>query len=227
LSDETILQLSEDYEKGAVLVFYFAQQLSGVEDSGFDIASSMREMILSFDPAKETGRYASFADARKRALAAREERKKNPVQTVIAVNPVTTRLVDIQQLIQARNYDQAASELKSLLDQNPNEPRIYYSIGRLASLVATGLDEEHAEQQTAKLKEAKTAYENIIRISQKQAVDPALLSLTYVALAKIYVFFDDKTYAIGVYDEAIKLGNVNGGAYGEALAAKQQLLKDQ
>ena len=226
LADEAALQLSEDYEKGAVLVFYFAEQLKGIEDSGFDIASSMREMVLSFDPAKETGRYASFADSRKRAIAAREERKKNPVQqqSVIAVNPVTTRLVDIQKLIDQKSYKQADAELKALLAQNPNEPRVFYNIGRVASLSAQTITE--VEQQKAKLLEAKVAYENIVRLSQKQRVDPALLSLSYVALAKIYEFYDDTTY-MGLYDAAIKLGNVTGGAYNEAIAAKQRLLKNQ
>ncbi|MEO8572761.1 MAG: hypothetical protein ABI481_02240 [Pyrinomonadaceae bacterium] len=227
LSDETALQLSEDYERGAVLVFYFAEQLSGIEDSGFDIASSMREMILSFDPAKEVGRFDSFADARKRALAVRGERKNNPVSTVIAVNPVTNRLVEIQKMIDEKKYIQAESELKTLLDQNPGEPRIYYNLGRAASQIATSFDEQHAEEQKKKLQEAKVSYENVIRISQKQKVDPALLSLTYVALGKIYEFYNDSTYAIGIYDAAIKLGNVNGGAYNEALASKQRLVKNQ
>ena len=225
LSDETALQLSEDYDKGAVLVFYFAEQLKGVEDSGFDIVSSMRDMILSFDPAKETGRYASFADARQRALAAREERKRNPVQTAIAVNPVTTRLVDIQKLIDEKKYAQAETELKTLLDKNPSEPRIYYSIGRVASLSAQSLTDP--EQQNAKLLESKIAYENVVRIAEKQKIDAALLSLSYVALAKIYEFYDNNTYAIGIYDAAIKLGNVTGGAYNEALTSKQRLLKNQ
>ena len=226
LADESALHMSEDYERGAVLVFYFADQLKGIEDSGFDIASSMREMILSFDPAKETGRYASFADARTRALAAREDRRRNPTSTtVIAVNPVTSRLVDIQKMIADKSYGQAEAALKTLLEQNPNEPRIYYNIGRTASLSAQSLTD--AEQQKAKLLEAKVAFENIVRISEKQKVDPALLSLSYVALAKIYEFYDDNTYAIGIYDAAIKLGNVTGGAYGEALAAKQRLMKDQ
>jgi tetratricopeptide (TPR) repeat protein len=225
LADETALQLSEDYEKGAVLAFYFAEQLSGVEDSGFDIASSMREMILSFDPAKETGRYASFADARKRALALRDERKKNPVQqTVIAVNPVTTRLVDIQRLIDEKNYTKADADLKTLLAQNPNEPRVHYTIGRVSSFAAEAITDP--EKQAEKLREAKTAYQNVLQIAQKQPVDPALLSLTYVALAKIYEFFDDNTYAIGIYDAAIKVGNVTGGAYNEAIAAKQRLMKN-
>jgi hypothetical protein len=225
LSDETALLLSEDYEKGAVLVFYFAEQLKGIEDSGFDIASSAREMILSFDPAKETGRYASFADARKRALAAREERKRNPVQTVIAVNPVTTRLVEIQKLIDGKNYIQAESELKSLLKENPEEPRIFYNLGRIAGISAQTLTDP--EQQKARLLESKSAYDNVIKIGQKQKIDPALLSLSYVALAKIYEFYDENAFAVKIYDAAIGIGNVAGGAYGEALAAKQRLLKNQ
>ncbi|HEV8158712.1 MAG TPA: hypothetical protein VGP58_06760, partial [Pyrinomonadaceae bacterium] len=61
LSDETALQLSEAYERGAVLSFYFADQLKGLEDSGFDIAGSLREIILSLDTTKETNRLAQFA----------------------------------------------------------------------------------------------------------------------------------------------------------------------
>ncbi|HUR96541.1 MAG TPA: hypothetical protein VMZ26_00605 [Pyrinomonadaceae bacterium] len=224
LADETALQLSEDYERGAVLVFYFAEQLKGVEDSGFDIASSMREMILSFDPAKEAGTYSSFADARRRALAARGDRKNSSGSAVIAVNPVTNRLVEIQRLIDEGKYAQAESELKTLLSQNPGEPRIYYNLGRAAGLSAQSLSNE---QQRAKLLEAKVAYENIVRIAQKERVDTALLSLSYVALGKIYEFYDDSTYAAGIYDAAIKLGNVTGGAYNEAMAAKQRLLKNQ
>ena len=225
LADETALQLSEAYESGALLAFYFADQLRGVEDSGFDIASSMREMILSFDPAKETGRYASFADARKRALSAREDRKTRPTSTVVSVSPITSKLVDIQKLIDAKNYSQAGAELKTLLDQNPDEPRIYYNIGRVASLTAEKFTDP--ETQKAKLLEAKVAYENVVGISKKQKVEPALLSLSYVALAKIYKFYDEKGMAIALFDAAIKVGNVTGGAYGEALNAKQDMLKDQ
>ncbi|MEO6334814.1 MAG: hypothetical protein ABIO91_07500 [Pyrinomonadaceae bacterium] len=225
LADDALLQLSEDYDKGAVMVFYFAEQLKGVEDSGFDVASSMREMILSFEPAKEAGHYDSFALARKRALAAREERKKNPTQTVIAVNPVTNRLVEIEKLIDEKNFSKAETELKSLLERNAGEPRIYYNLGRAVSLSAQGLaDSQH---QKAKLQEAKVAFDNVIRISQKERVDPALLSLTYVALAKIYEFYDENAYAVKIYDAAIGVGNVAGGAYAEALASKQRLLKNQ
>ncbi|NOT46148.1 MAG: hypothetical protein HOP17_00160 [Acidobacteria bacterium] len=225
LSDETALRLSEDYEKGAILSFYFAEQLNGFEGSGFDIASSMKDMVLVFDGTKETDRLGQFAEARKRATAARDDRKKNPTATnVIVENPVTNKLVEIQKLIDAKNYVQASAELKQLREKNPAEPRIYYNIGRVASLSAEAITEE--EKQKAKLLEAKVAFENVLRTATN-TTDAALLSLTYVALAKIYEFYNERTYAIAVYDKAIQLGPVNGGAHAEALNAKARLIKEQ
>ena len=224
LADETALQLSEDYEKGAILVFYFAEQLKGFEDSGFDIASSMKEMILSFDPAKETGRLAQFADARKRAVVAREERRKNPTTSSIIENPVSTRLIEIQKLIDAKNYVQANTELKLLLAKNPQESRIYYNIGRVASLSAESITEIDKQKQA--LLDAKVAYENVLR-SATRSTDVALISLSYVALAKIYEFYDEKGYAAALYDKAIQIGPVTGGAHDEAISAKARLIKEQ
>ena len=224
-ADETALRLSDEYERGSVLAFYFAEQMDGLEDSGFDIASSFREMILSFDPAKEASRYESFAEARKRAIAAREAGKKNAGTAIIAENPVTTRLIEIQKTIEAKNYVQAGTDLKQLLDKNPDEPRIHYNLGRVASLSAEGVTDP--ETQKSKLLEAKTAYEQVIKLSQKRKVDPALLSLSYVALAKIYEFYDENSYAAAVYDAAIKLGPVTGGAFKEAIDAKARLIKEQ
>ena len=225
-ADETNLRLSEDFENGAVLSFYFADQLKGVEESGADIAAAMREMLLSFDPAKEAGRYDRYADSRKRALAVREERRKNAstIVTTVAENPVTNKLLEIQKTVEAKDYKKAEADLKALIKGNPDEPRVFYNLGRVASLTAVAIEDN--EQQAAKLLEAKVAYENVVRINQKKPVDPALLSLSYVALAKIFEFYDNKPYAIGLYDAAIKLGEISGGAHQEAMAAKQRLLKN-
>ena len=224
LSDESALQLYEDYEKGSVLSFYFAEQLKGIEDSGFDIASSLREMIASFDPAKETARITDSAEARKRAMAAREERKKHPETTLVAENPVTARLIEIQKTIDAKNYAKANADLKQLLTQNPSEPRIYYNLGRVAGLLAAGTDDPDAQAQT--LLDARVAYSNVIRTATPYT-DKALLSLTYVALGKIYEHFNDNAYAMRLYDEAIKLDDVPGGGFNEAISRKQRLLKPQ
>jgi hypothetical protein len=224
-ADETALRLSEDYENGAVLSFYFAQQLRGLEESGFDIAASMREMLLSFDAAKETNRLAEFAEARKRALAAREARKSNPVTTEAAVveNPVTTKLLEIQRTIDAKDYAKASADLIALATANPNDPRIYYNQGRVLMLIAASSTD--ADEQAKRMLEAKNAYAGVIRVATP-TTDRALLSLTYVALARIYEIDDNKDYAIKLYDKAIELGDVPGGGLKQAIEGKQRLIQN-
>lgn len=224
-ADETALRLSEDYEKGAILAFYFAQQLRGLENSGFDIAASMRDMVLSFDASKETNRLAEFADARKRATAAREARKSNAATPEVAVveNPVTTSLLEIQKTIEAKNYVKASADLNQLAKTNPSDPRIYYNLGRVASLELESITETDA--QTRKLIEAKDAYVKVLQTATP-TTDRALLSLTYVALARIYEFGNDKDTSVKLYDKAIELADVPGGAYAQAIAGKQRLLKN-
>jgi tetratricopeptide (TPR) repeat protein len=222
-ADETALRLSEDYEKGSVLSFYFAEQLKGMESAGFDIASSMRDILLSFDPAKETGRLAQFAEARKRADAARESRKNDPttIETAIVENPVTTKLLEIQKIIESKNYSKASADLKALLQSNPQDARIHYNLGRVAMFEAAGLTD--GDEQAKKMVEAKNAYAGVLRVA---ATDRALLSLTYVALARIYEIDDNKEYAVKLYDKAIEIGDVPGGAMKIAIEGKQKLIQN-
>lgn len=225
LADETALQLSEDFDKGLVLVFFFADKLREIEDSGFDIAASLRELLASFDPAAETARLADAAAARQRAIAARVERQRDQDRPgVIAENPVTTRLIDIQKLIDAKEHVKAAAELRALARQFPADARVYYNLGRVAGLMAATTDDP--DEQARNLLEAKAAYENVVTRATAET-DKALRSLAYVALARIYEHFDDAAYAIKLYDEAIKLDDVAGGAFREAIAGKQRLLKRQ
>jgi hypothetical protein len=223
LSDDTALELSDAYEQGGVLAFYFADQLRGIEDSGFDIAASMKEMIAGFDASKEGDRLARNAEARKRALSARAERRSRPVtQESMAENPVTRRLLEIQRTIDAKDLAGASTDLKKLLEVNPDEPRIYYNLGRVASLSAESINDQDA--QAAKLLEAQTYYGNVLR-KATSATDPALLSVTYVALARLYEFFNQDSMAMQAYDRAIGIGEVKEGAYRAAVAGKQQLSK--
>jgi tetratricopeptide (TPR) repeat protein len=180
-------------------------------------------MFTAFDPAKEMNRPEATAEARKRALAAREERKNKPDTRIItAENPVTTKLLDIQKLINAKDYAKASTGLRQLLAEHPKEPRVHYNIGRVAALEAVTIQEP--EEQSKKLLAAKNAYVEVLR-NAGPATDRALLSLTYVALGRIYEHNNDNAYAIRLYDEAIKLEDVRGGGFSEAIAAKQRLLK--
>ncbi len=220
--DEMMLKLSEAYEKGAVLAFYFANSLKGLEESQFDIASSLRDIILSLDTTKETNRLTENADARKRALAVREENRKNAL--VIVENPLTKKLTEVEPLIQTQKYAEAETELNLLLKANPTEPRVFYALGRVKSLSAAAITDPEKRNQL--IVEAKGFYERVIT-SATDKTDTALISLTYVALARLYEYYDQNQYAIKIYEKVISMGDMKGGGYQEALVARERLLKEQ
>jgi hypothetical protein len=154
LADDSVLKLSDDYDRGLVLAYFFADRLHEVEESGFDIAASLKDMLASFDAAKETARLATMADSKKQALLNRAQRKANPGPVItVSENPVTVRLREIQKTIDSKDYAKANADLTQLLAQNPAEPRIYYNIGRVAGLAAAATDDP--DDQTKKLIDAK------------------------------------------------------------------------
>jgi hypothetical protein len=72
IADEAIARLAEDYDNGAVLDFYFADQLRDVSASGFDLANFLGDMINGFDPTRIFGKRSEVKDAHDRAIAARK-----------------------------------------------------------------------------------------------------------------------------------------------------------
>ena len=52
------------------------------------------------------------------------------------------------------------------------------------------------------------------------------MSLTYVAIARLYEFFNQNGMAIQAYDRAIQFGDIKDGAYSEAISSKQRLIKN-
>jgi hypothetical protein len=226
-ADETALEMAEAYERGAVFSFYFADQLKGLEDSGFDIASSLHDMILSLDPAKEGNRLTQAADARRRGLIVREERRKKAearnIELSVKESATAKGLNEIEPAIAAKNFVDADARLKKLLADNANDPRIFYSLGRVAALAAADAKGNLAEQNKH-LEDARTYYSNVIRAATADT-DPALLSLSYVALGRIYEYFDNTDYAVKIYQKAMTYGDVAGGGYAEAKGSFERLTK--
>jgi hypothetical protein len=221
--DEMNLKLAEAYERGAVLSFYFANGLKGLEDSQFDIASSLRDIILSLDTKKEEARLAEYAEVRKRALAAREEEKKKAL--ALLENSIFKKLEKVEPLIQSQNYTQAETELKTLLQTNSTEPRLFYALGRVKSLSAAIITDP--ERRDALLREAREYFTKVVDENAPQKPDEALASLTYVALGRIYEYYDQNAYAIRIYEKVISMGDMQGGGYQEAVSARARLLKEQ
>lgn len=231
VTDETAARLAEHYERGAVLAFFFADQLKGIESSGFDIANFFADMIASFDPVRESRRLNEVADARQRALAARQARLA--ARNIVSEYPASTAnapkeallvksLADIEQVMRLKDYNQAEAQLKELLKSYAREPRIFFALAQTASLAAADATDE--EVQAERLNRALTNYRLALEAASPET-DLALVSRAHEAMGRIYAFLELPTEAAREFDAALKVGNVPGGAYNQALEGKNKLPK--
>jgi hypothetical protein len=233
IADEAIVRLAEDYEKGAVLAFYFADQLREVQASGFDIANFFGDMIAGFiDPARENKRLAEVAAARERAHAARAAHPGYSLWLIdpgaetreAADTPRNAALVksfgEVEKLLQTRNYEAAETRLKALLQEYPGDARLFFTLGQTASLWARDTTDD--DLQTQRLHRALANYRLAVAAATPDA-DSALLSRAHEAMGRILAFLDQKDEAIKEFETAIKIGDVTGGAYRDAIEGKRRL----
>jgi hypothetical protein len=230
IQDESLSRLSDEYERGAVLAFFFAEQLKGIESSGFDVANFLVDMISSFDPVRETRRLAENAQARERALAARQARllaRKPDAEPPIYSEAETARaaelvkkLAEIEQTLRLKDYENAESRLKDLLRVYSREPRIFFALAQTASFAAADATDE--EVQASRLNRALGNYRLALEAASPET-DRALVSRAHEAMGRIHAFLENTAEASKEFEEAIRIGDVPGGAYKEAMEGKKKL----
>lgn len=229
IRDVTVARLADEYERGAVLAFFFADQLKGIETSGFDVANFFPDMIASFDPVKEINRPAEYADARKRVATEREarlsarraemEQPADSAETTKAANLVK-QLSAIEEVLRLKDYTNAELRLKDLFKDYPREPRVFFALAQTANLAAQDATDEQV--QAERLNRALANYRLALQAASPET-DRGLVSRAHEAMGRIYAFMENKDEAARQFEEAIKLGEVRGGAYREALAGKKRL----
>ena len=228
IQDETVARLAEEYEKGAVLSFYFADQLKGIESAGFDLANFLPDMIASFDPVREGKRLTENAETVQRALAAREARTaarrsqlETPVEGGGAKEAALVRdLSAIEDTLRNKDYNEAEGRLRDMLKEYPREPRIFFALGQTASLAA--MDATDEQVQAERLNRALGHYRLAVAASSPET-DKAIMSRAHESMGRINAFLENTAEAMKEFEEAIKLGDVRGGAYKEALEGKKKL----
>ncbi len=227
IQDETVARLAEEYEKGAVLAFYFADQLKGIESAGFDLANFFADMIASFDPVREAKRPAEYAETVQRALAAREARtaaRRSQAElntsTDVRESALVRDLATIEDTLRNKDYTGAEARLREMLTEYPREPRIFFALGQTASLAA--MDATDEQVQAERLNRALGHYRMAVAASSPET-DKAIMSRAHESMGRINAFFENTVEALKAFDEAIKLGDVRGGAYKEALEGKKKL----
>lgn len=229
IEDETAAELAEEYERGAVLTFFFSDQLRWIESSGFDIANFFEDMISAIDTARESRRPAEYAAARTRALAARQARlaqRNQPEVTAFTaaesakVAALIKKLAEIEGVLRLKDYQEAEIRLRALLQEYPGESRVFFALAKTASLAASDATDE--EVQAQRLNKALTNYRLAVAAASPET-DRALLSRAHEAMGRIHAFLEHRAEAATEFDEAIKIQDVPGGAYSEALEGKKKL----
>jgi hypothetical protein len=229
IENDKIARLADEYENGAVLAFFFADQLKGIESSGFDIANFFPDMIASFDPARESRRLTDNAAARARAIAARQARlaKRSEEETPIYSDAEAAKaaslvkgLTEVEGLLRQKDYNGAESRLRELMKDYPREPRIFFALAQTSSVGAADATDE--EVQAQRLNNALANYRLAVAAASPET-DRALLSRAHEAMGRIYEFMEKRAEAAKEFDEAIKLDRVPGGAYDQALEGKKRL----
>src|SRR5262245_43198420 len=234
--DEALYELSLGYDRGAVLVYHFYDQMKAYEAVGVNIRDYIAAMLDNINFERESKRLDEYAQRLARGKQLREEAA---LASALASAPPPTisnadekhvpRIAEADQRIKARKYDEASTTLESALKDQPNNARALYGMADVTSNKATTLEDAD------RVEEALFAAVEYYRLAAKNAspeTEKWLMQRSYVAAAKILDFIAEanpalaeklSANAVAAYELAIKLGKVEGGAYEEA----EQALKER
>jgi tetratricopeptide (TPR) repeat protein len=129
-------------------------------------------------------------------------------------------LSSIEETLRNKDYNDAENRLREMLKEYPREPRIFFALGQTASLAASDATDENV--QAERLNRALGHYRMALAASSPET-DKAIMSRAYEAMGRINLFLENSAEAAKQFDEAIKLGDVPGGAYKQALDGKKKL----
>jgi hypothetical protein len=227
--DEALYELSLGYDRGAVLVYHFFDQMKAYEAVGVNIRDYLAAMLGNIDFKRESKRLDEYAQRLAHGKQAREEAAlasalaSAPPPTISnADEKLVARIVEADQMIKARRYDEAKTMLESALKDQPNNARALYGMADVTSKKATTL--EDADRVEEALYAAVQYYQLAVKNASPET-EKWLMQRSYVAAAKILDFIAESNPsraeqlsndAAAAYRLAIELGKIEGGAYEEA-----------
>lgn len=227
LEDQLTAQLADAYERGAVLAFYFSEQLRDQEIAGFDFADFFADMMARVDAAREKLRPAEYQAARERVAQLRREAARASANRTGAEtredgrrSALNQSIAEINELLRQRKYTEAEPRLRTLLSEHAGEPRIFFALAQAASISASDAFDDATRDE--RLGRALANYRFAIS-SATSETDRPLMSRAYTEIGRILAFLERKEEAIKAFEAAISLGDMKDGAYREAVAELRQL----
>src|SRR5262245_42536396 len=229
--DEALYELSLGYDRGAVLVYHFYNQMKAYEAVGVNIRDYFSSMLGNIDFERESKRLDEYAQRLTRVKQLRTEATLAPLPAPTISNAdenLVARIVEADQMIKARKYDEAKTALKSVLKEKPNNARALFGLADVTSKKATTIeDADRVEEELF----AAIEYYRQAATNASPETEKWLMQRSYVAAAKILDFIAENNPSLAeklsadaaaAYELAIKMGKVEGGAYEEAEKALKE-----
>lgn len=220
---DAIYELAAVYERGAVLVFHFYDKMAAFDQVGINLKDYFPDLIQRIDFEREQKRLEEYAQRLARYKQAKLEATSAPMPPPTISNAdqqTVARILEADQLIKARRYDEAKILLESVRRERPNNARVLFGLAdvtsKKASLIADS--DRLAEELFAAVELYKLAADNASIETEKW-----LAQRSYLAAGKILEFLGEGDDALAAFDRAIKLGaTADKAAYDEAVKARQQ-----
>jgi hypothetical protein len=226
--EEAIYRLSLAYERGAVLVYHFFDQVRAFESAGASLKDYYGSMLAreNVDFEKEANRLKDYEAKIASYKKMQQELASRPVMPMTISNAdaqIASRLNEADEFIKAKNYADARVILTAIRRERPNNARALFGLADVTSKQAQAITDVDrlAEELYAAVELYKEAANNASPETEKW-----LAQRSYVAAGKILEFLGkptDLSDAAAAFDLAIKLGEVPNGSFKEAAEAKQRL----
>ena len=226
IEDSSTALLADAYERGAVLSFYFDEQLKGLEGSGFDVSNFVSPMVADFKVERETNRPAEYAAAVARAREARRKALEARAATAEATPSNEARaglvksLAEVDELLRVRDYEAAEARLTALREQNRDEPLVYFALGQAASLSAQEAFDENL--QAERLNKALAHFRQAVLLSTPET-DRTIVLRARLASGRILAHLERRDEAAKEFDAVINASDPADRFHQEALAEKKKL----
>lgn len=229
--DEAMYDLSLGYDRGAVLVYHFYDQVKAYEAVGVNVRDYFPSLLKNIDFNREGNRLNEYAPRLERVKKLRTEATLAPAPAPTIANAdekLVSQIVDADRLMKARSYDSARLLLETALREHPDNARVLFGLAEVASKQATSLDDAD------RVEEALFAAVEYYRQAAKNAAPATekwLAQRSFVAAGRILDFIAENNPslaerltvdAVAAYEAAIRLGKVEGGAFDEAEKALRE-----
>ena len=221
---DAIFDLSKEYERGAVLVYHFYDKMSAYDRVGINLRDYFGDLLTTIDFERESKRLEEYAQRLGRYKQAKLEATSAPAPAPTISNAddaTVSRIIQADQMITARRYDDARAVLQSILKERPQNARALFGMAEVTSKKASLVtdSDRQGEELYAAVEFYKQSAQNASTDTEKW-----LKLRSYLSAGKILAFLDQPKDALAAFELAIGLGeNADKSAYEEAVREKAKL----